>query len=217
MSQSNVERRLSVTGPILIRAICFGCLAGAVVGGVIGTIEWPVVVTFFGAGIGAFVGALTGVVDGVVLAGVARRGRSVWIARLASGIVSSGFAWTTASQHGRYQSLASVPGQATLVAACLLLGAVFGPMIAYGVEPVSFGHGPTPRTLSQIAGRLMLWGAVVGGALGGIVGLVIGISSYLPTAPFAAVEGAVLGTISGVVLALLLGAAAVLPRLRVRG
>jgi CDP-diglyceride synthetase len=55
---------------------------------------------------------------------------------------------------------------------------------------------------------------VVGGVLGAIVGLVVGIHAYLPTSPFAAVEGASFGCVSGVVLALLLLAVAVLPRLR---
>ena len=216
MSQSNVARRSASMGLVVARAICFGCGAGAVVGGVIGTIEFPLVVTFFGAGIGAFVGAVAGVVDGVVLAGVARGGRSAWVARLASGVVASGFAAITASHHGPYRSLESVPGQATLVTVCFLLGAALGPMIAYGVEPISFGRGPASRPLSQIAATLLLGGAAVGGTLGGIAGLVIGISAHLATAPFALVEGAILGAVSGVVLALLLGAAAILPRLRVR-
>jgi uncharacterized membrane protein YdjX (TVP38/TMEM64 family) len=52
--------------------------------------------------------------------------------------------------------------------------------------------------------------------LGGIVGLVVGIHAYLPTSPFAVVEGASFGCVSGVVLALLALAAAVLPRLRTK-
>jgi hypothetical protein len=216
MSRSNADSRLAAIGPVLARAICFGCGAGAVFGGVVGTTDWPVVGTFFGASVGVFVGAGAGIVDGLVLAGVARAGRSVWIARLASGVVSSGFAWIAASRASEFRSLQHVVGQVALVTVCLLLGAAFGPMIAYGVEPISFGRGPTPRPLSQIAARLLLWAAAIGAGLGAMVGLIIGLFAYLPTAPFAAVEGAVLGATSAVVLTLLLGAAALLPRLRMR-
>jgi hypothetical protein len=216
MSRSNADSRLVAIGPVLARAICFGCGAGAVIGGVVGTIDMPVVGTFFGASVGVFVGAGVGIVDGVVLAGVARAGRSVWIARLASGVVSSGFAWIGASRANEFRSLQQVVGQVALVTVCLLLGAAFGPMIAYGLEPISFGRGPAPRPLSQIAARLLLWAAAIGAGLGAMVGLLIGLFAYLPTAPFAAVEGAVLGAMSAVVLTLLLGAAALLPRLRMR-
>jgi hypothetical protein len=216
MSRSNEGSRLATAGQVLARAICFGCAAGAVIGGVVGTISWPVVGTFYGAGIGVFVGAGAGIVDGLVLAGVARQTRSAWVARLASAIVSSGFALITASRAGAFRPVELATGEPTLVAACLLLGAALGPMIAYGVEPISFGRGPNPRPLAQLGASLLLLGVAIGGVLGGCAGLLIGISSYLPTAPFAAVEGAVLGAVSGLVLALLLGAAALLPRLRMR-
>ena len=216
MSRSNEGSQLAAAGLVLTRALCFACTAGAVIGGVAGTISWPVVGTFYGAGVGVVVGAGAGIVDGLVLAAVARQTRSAWVARLASGIVSSGLAPITASQAGAFLPVEPVAGQATLVAVCLMLGAALGPMIAYGVEPISLGRGPTPRPLAQLGARLLLLGVAIGGVLGGGAGLVIGISAYLPTAPFAAVEGAVLGSVSGLVLALLLGAAAVLPRLRMR-
>ena len=105
MSRSNANSRLAAIGAVLARAICFGCGAGAVIGGVVGTIDWPVVGTFFGASVGVFVGAGAGIVNGVVLAGVARAGRSVWIARLASAVVSSGSAWIGASRANEFRSL----------------------------------------------------------------------------------------------------------------
>jgi hypothetical protein len=110
----------------------------------------------------------------------------------------------------------------TLVAVCLLLGAVLGPMIAYAVKPISSGCGPTPRPLAQTGARLLLWGAGAGGALGGVAGLLMSISTYLPDseylpdAPMRAAEGAALGAASGIVLCLLFEVAALLPRLRMR-
>jgi len=119
------------------------------------------------------------------------------------------------SRAGAFRSLNHVGGKATLVSACLLLGAALGPMIAYGVEPVSFRRDPVPVPPSRFAARWLLWGAVVGGALGALVGLVLGIQVSLVTSPVAVVEGATFGALSAVVLALLLLAAVVLPRLRV--
>jgi hypothetical protein len=200
--------------PVLMRGICFGVSAGAVIGGVVGTADWPVVGTFFGALAGVLIGAGAGALDGAVLAEVAGRTRSAWTARLASAAVTSGFALIAVSRAGAFRSLGHLPGSAALVTVCLLLGAVLGPMIAYGVEPISFGRGPLPVPLSRFVATWVRWGAVVGGVLGGIVGLVSGVHAYLPTSPVAAVEGASFGSVSGVVLTLLLLTAVVLPRLR---
>ena len=73
-----------------------------------------------------------------------------------------------------------------------------------------------PMRLPQLAARLLQWGALIGASLGAIVGLIIGMLTYLPTSPFALVEGAILGAVSGVVLAFVGGAVAVMPRLRSR-
>jgi hypothetical protein len=50
-------------------------------------------------------------------------------------------------------------------------------------------------------GLFVVLGGVLGGLAGAVTGLVIGIRVYLPTAPFAAVEGAAFGMVGGVVLA----------------
>ena len=214
MSRSNAGSRQATMLPVLTRGICFGGSAGAVIGGVVGTVDWPVVGTFFGALAGVLLGVGAGALDGALLAGVAGWTRSAWTARLASAAVSSGFALTAVSRAGAFQSLSHLAGKATLVTVCFLLGAGLGPMIAYGVEQISFGRGPVPVPLSRFVATWVRWAAVVGGVLGGIVGLVVGIHAHLPTSPFAVVEGASFGCVSGVVLALLLLAVAVLPRLR---
>ena len=201
--------------PMIVRGVGFATAAGAVVGGVVGTIDWPVVVTFFGALTGVGVGAVTGAVDGLVLAVVARWTRSRWFARGASGLVWLVAALLATSTGEQLAATRHLVGRAPVVAVCLLLGAAVGPLIARGVEPVTGARGPAVG-LPQIAGRLLLWGAAVGGGLGAIAGVIIGIRAYWPTAPAALVEGAVFGAVSGVVLAFLLAAVAVLPRLRAR-
>ena len=202
--------------PVIVRGVGFAAGAGVVVGGVVGTIDWPVVVTFFGALAGVGVGAVTGAVDGLVLAVVARRTRSRWFARGASGLVWLVAALLATSAGEQFAATRHLAGRAAVVAVCLLLGAAVGPLIARGVEPVTGARGPAAVGLPQTAGRLLLWGAAAGGGLGAIAGVIIGIRAYLPTAPAALVEGAVLGAVSGVVLAFLLAAVVVLPRLRAR-
>lgn len=202
--------------PMIVRGVGFATAAGAVVGGVVGTIDWPIVVTFFGALAGVGVGAVTGAVDGLVLAVVARWTRSRWFARGASGLVWLVAALLATSAGEQLVATRHLVGRAAVVAVCLLLGAAVGPLIARGVEPVTRARDPAAVGLPQIAGRLLLWGAAAGGGLGATAGVIIGIRAYLPTAPAALVEGAVLGAVSGVVFALLLAAVAVLPRLRAR-
>src|SRR5664279_2861947 len=144
MSRSNAGSRQATMLPVVTRGICFGGSAAAVIGGVVGTVDWPVVGTFFGALAGVLLGVGAGVLDSALLAGVAGRTRSAWTARLASAAVSLGFALIAVSRAGAFRSLSHVAGKATLVTFCLLLGAALGPMIAYGVEPISFGRGPVP-------------------------------------------------------------------------
>ena len=52
-----------------------------------------------------------------------------------------------------------------------------------------------------VGARWLRWGAAAGAAVGAVSGFAIGLRTYLPTSPVAAVEGAVFGTVSGLVLA----------------
>jgi hypothetical protein len=203
-------------GLVALRAMLVGSIAGAVVGGVIGTIDTPIVGTFFGALYGSVLGAMSGVTDGVLLTGLTSVTRSWWAARLVSALV-----WLLASRvavavNGPFTVLHYTVGQVIVAALCVLLGAAVGPFIAFGGDravPVGrFAVVP----LSRLAPRVLVWGAAGGAAVGAVTGLVIGIWAYLPTAPFAVVEGAVLGSVSGTVLAVLFVGVAALPRLWVR-
>src|SRR5664280_3443741 len=137
MSRSNAGSRQATMLPVLTRGICFGGSAGAVIGGLVGTVDWPVVGTFFGALAGVLLGVGAGSLNGAVLAEVAGRTRSAWTARLASAAVSSGFALIAVSRAGAFRSLGHLAGKSTVVAVCFVLGAGLGPMIASGVRPLS--------------------------------------------------------------------------------
>ena len=70
--------------------------------------------------------------------------------------------------------------------------------------------------LGPVTVRAITVGSLAGAVVGSVIGLAIGIWAYLPTAPFAAVEGAVLGSVSGTVLAFLICGVAALARLWAR-
>jgi hypothetical protein len=188
-----------------------GLLAG--VGGVLGatvaTFDWPVVGTFFGAIEGTLAGAAVGVADAAVLKFLARSTRSKWTARITSGVVvaTTGLGWASI----RTGVALPRPIAAALTSAAVVLGAALGPLIAYGTAPAPDGR---PTGHARAAGRFLVWGATLGGAVGAVTGLVIGMRSYLPTAPFAAVEGAALGGVSGAVLGCLAAGVSLLPRVR---
>lgn len=188
----------------------FAC-AGAVLGGVAGTLDWPVVSTFFGAIAGAGAGAAVGVVDGLALVLLALAAASPWPARVVSGLVS-GVAATLAvwAGDGRPFQAPSAP-QVVVIMSALLLGGAVGPLVADG-RPVLPGGRPADAALGRVVGRVVAAGAALGGVIGGVAGGIIGASSYLPTAPFAVVEGAVLGAVSGAVVGCAVaGAVVVLP------
>lgn len=203
-------------GVVAVRAMMVGGIAGAVVGGVIGTIDTPIVGTFFGALYGSVLGTMSALTDGVLLTGLTSVTRSWWAARLVSELIWLLGSRVAVAVNGPFTVLHDTVGQVIVAVVCVLLGAAVGPVIAFGGDravPVGrFGVVP----LSRLPSGVLVWGAAGGAAVGAVTGLVIGIWAYLPTAPFAAVEGAVLGSVSGTVLAFLLSGVAALARLWAR-
>jgi hypothetical protein len=181
---------------------------GGVLGATVGTFDWPVVGTFFGAIGGALAGAAVGVPDAAVLMVLARSTRSKWAARITSGAVAAaGLGWASV----RGPADLPRPIAAVMISIVVLLGAALGPLIAYGAAP---DGRPTGPGLTRAVGRFLAWGAALGGAIGAVAGLLIGLRSYLPTSPFAAVEGAALGVVNGIVLGCLAAGISLLPRVR---
>jgi hypothetical protein len=184
---------------------------GGVVGATVATFDWPIVGTFFGAVEGAMAGAVVGVPDAVVLIFLARSTRSKWAAGITSGVVAAaGLGW--ASTRAEPVDVPR-PILALLMSIVVLLGAALGPLIAYGTAPAPDGR-PTGPGLADTVGRFLSWGAALGGAIGAVTGLVLGIRSYPPTSPVAAVEGAAFGAVNGLVLGCLAAAVSLLPRVR---
>lgn len=187
---------------------------GGVLAGIAATIGWPVVGTFFGAVEGALAGAALGALAAAALTILARWTRSRWAARGVSGAMAAAAAVGAVLIHAGPAGLPRAVA-VVLIVAGVALAAALGPLIAYGMEPVP-GGWLTAARLPRVLGRFLALGAGLGGAAGAVAGLIIGIRSYLPTSPFALVEGAVFGAVSGVVLACLAVGVAVLPRLRAR-
>jgi hypothetical protein len=193
-------------------AALFAGLAG-VLGGIAGTIDWPVVGTFFGAVEGALAGAVVGVINAAALTLLAGWTRSRWACRGLSGVVA-GVAAAGGAQIYAGPVNVSRTVAVVLIATAAVVGAALGPLVAYGAEPVPASRLAGAR-LPRV-GRILGWGAALGAAAGAVAGLIIGMHTYLPTSPVAAVEGAVFGVVSGGVLACLVAGVAVLPRIRAR-
>jgi hypothetical protein len=186
--------------------------AGAVLGGAAGTVDWPLISTFYGAIEGAAVGAVVGVAVGLALCLLSRVTRAAWAARGVSGGVSALAAVVGASA---YDGPVSVPDavEVGLVVAAILVGGAAGPMIAQG-RPATPGGSLQDATVPQLFGRFLAWGAGLGAALGGVAGAIVGAFASLPTAPFAVIEGAVFGSVTGAVLACLAAGAVLVSRPR---
>lgn len=203
MSVTGVEALRTTGGAAQVvgRGVAVLAGAGAVLGGVAGTVDWPLVGTFFAAIEGATAGALVGLAAGLALAAPARRSSSSWLARGIAAVVSAPASVLGASA---YDGPVNVPRamEVVLVVAAILIGGAAGPLIAYG-RPVVPGGRPAGPALAQLVGRFLGRGAAIGATLGGVTGGIVGVFAYLPTAPFAVVEGALFGTVSGLVLACL--------------
>jgi hypothetical protein len=101
-----------------------------------------------------------------------------------------------------------------LVPASAAVGAVLGPIAAFGIERAD--GRPGQRPLANLIARIVVAGLVIGCALGALTGLVIGLFTYAPTAPFALIEGGLLGGGCGIVAALLVTFVLICARLAAR-
>jgi hypothetical protein len=199
---------------VMLRGLAFLAGAGGLLGGIAGTLRWPLVGTFFGAIEGAVVGAVVGVLDAVLLAKASDVTRSVWAQRGISGMVSWTFAMIGALEyHGPI--VVPIAVMDILVMMSLIAGAFVGPLIGFGVEIESMNHRGGLASL-RFGKRLIAWGAGIGGGVGAVAGFIVGLIVFAPTSLFAAIEGGVFGVTAGIVVACLIGAIAVLPRLRAK-
>ena len=198
----------------MLRGLAFLTGAGVLLGGIAGTFSWPLVGTFFGAVEGAVVGAVVGALDAVPLAIAAQASHSKWVQRVISGLVSGAIAVLGAL---KYHGPIIVPNAVMdiLVLLSLIVGAFVGPLIGFGVETGSMDRRIGSANL-RFGKRLIAWGAGVGAGVGAVIGFIIGLNVFAPTSPFAAIEGGVFGATAGTVMACLVGAIAVLPRLRAK-
>ena len=198
----------------ILRGLAFLAGAGGLLGGIAGTFRWPLVGTFFGAVEGAIVGAVVGVLDAVLLAMAAHVTRSMWAQRAVSTLVAGTFAVFGARY---YRGPIVVPSAVMdiLVLSSLIVGAFVGPLIGFGVETDSMDQRVGSANL-RFGKRLIMWGAGIGAGVGAVAGFIVGLIVFAPTSPFAAIEGGVFGLIAGSVVACLIGAIAVLPRLRAK-
>lgn len=193
--------------PRAVRGAALFGAAGCALGGIAGTLDWPLVGTFFGGAEGGVVGAATGAVV-AALAPIAVKSR--W----AVGCVSAAIAGLVAvAGLLAYDGPVQVPQAfaVAMVAASFLAGAWLGPMATSGVEMAK-----GPRQLEAVARlcRYVRRGSIAGASIGAMSGLVVGLEVYVPTAPFAMLEGSLFGAVSGMVLACLLTAGVVLARTR---
>jgi hypothetical protein len=185
---------------VLLRSGVLGAIIGAVVGGVTGTTEFPLVGTAIVALAGLVIGGAIGGINGVVLIGVARLTAASWANRLA-GLVTT-FACCLLLQR---------IGIAIL---CSALAWALGLVAAHGAQLIDLGDRLGPRQPAAVLGTALTASAVLGAVLGAAVGLVLGLTSYPPTATFAAVEGAMFGTVIAGFIALAGTAVLIGPRLR---
>lgn len=194
--------------PVFVRGALLLGAAGVTLGGVAGTVDWPLVGTFFGVCEGGLAGAVVGTAVGTVFALLGHRSRTRWTARLIPGSITAAAA--TAGVWS-YRGPLEIPVWVAVTLAVLAVAVTgyLGPTIATGLSPVA------ARRSSRLAGRIIGTVGCLGATVGGLVGLLIGLS-HPATVVVAVFEGGVLGGASGGVLGLLATGLAVLPRLRTR-
>jgi hypothetical protein len=183
-----------------------------VAGGVLGTVAWPVVGTFFGAWLGLGLGFLLGIVNGMLLAALVRLPTTTHLmlrgAAAATSLACGLIAMATLAPQASWDA---VPPLVTITA----LSGLLAPLAAFGAEPVDLGPRWGRRSATAVGGRFVAAGATLGAVVGAVVGVLLG-AAHLPTLPFAVVEGGLLGSVSGVVAGPLAFAVVIGPRLRAR-
>jgi len=177
-------------------------------GGTAGTLQWPIVGTFFEAIEAAPYGAVVGVFIALVTWPIASER---WAVRLVGGLTSGGAARCALLTYSGPVKVTVIIGWSFVIASAAL-GVVVAPMVASGVEVTSSRPG---EPASERFGKYVVRGLVVGSGLGGVVGLIVGLFAYAPTAPFALIEGGILGAVTGVVASLLVATAVLLPKVKV--
>jgi hypothetical protein len=167
----------------------------ALAGGIAGTLVWPVVGTFFEGLIGAAIGMVVGPLLGLTFASTLHWRRSATGAICACAAVGGIGGWAIAIQTGRASpSIGAV------------FGAAFGLIIGGSTDRALGLHGSpaSPHAMEMVA-RYALAGLFVAATVGAVGGFVFGVITYLPTSPFAAIEGAVLMTPTGAILGAVAG------------
>ena len=198
----------SVWGQV-VRGVVLFSAAALLVGGIAGTIQWPIVGTFFDA----FRVGLYGPVVGLVVAFITAPMASCrWATRIAGGTICTAVALPTMLNYAILGRPIAFVGW-SLVVLSATLGIVLAPMVANGVELTASWRG---GSASDLFTTIISRGAIVGAVLGGITGLVIGLFTFAPTAPFAVVEGGILGTVTCSIVSLLIAAVVLLPKVKVR-
>jgi hypothetical protein len=183
---------------VLPRSIALGALTGVGIGGLVGTVIVPLFGTIAGGVIGAYVGALSGLGSGLAVATARAHGAGRVGVRVVGGTAAGSCAVLEAIFALSRESISApmIVALLVFVAVCVALGGWLAPLVA------SKDLGAQYR---RVIGRAMAVCAIGGIAIGGLVGVVVGLYAYLPTAPFAAVEGGVFGGIIGVVLGFWVG------------
>jgi hypothetical protein len=201
---------------LLARAVAIGSAVTAVVGGVGGTVSFPVVGTFFGVLLGAVAGAAIGGLDGVVLIVVTTITSSRGATRLVCAATTI-LGWWALAAGGLIPGWWPIPGPANLLilAAIAVVSGALAPIAAFGARPIRLRRRSGEAPAAAVVKKALRYGAVAGAGVGAAAGLVLGLN-YLPTAPVAVVEGAILGSVSGAFAALVAAAALIAPRLRAR-
>jgi len=195
-------------GARVVRGVVVFAAAAVLLGGIAGTLQWPIVGTFFAALEAAPWGVATGVFIALVTSPFASRR---WAVRAVGGLTSGGLALGGLLSYAGPLKIDGDIGW-TFVVVSAGLGVVLAPMVASGLEITAKASG---ASVGERFAAMVRRGAVIGSILGAAVGLVVGLFAFAPTAPFALVEGGIFGTVMGVVFALLMAAAVLLPRIKV--